>query len=371
MNRSQRLFFIATIIIILLCVHVVIYAAVFSFISLSPRAALIPDLLLILLPLSFIGANILIMSKDELWRRIVYWIVSVWTGFLLYYFIASVIYALAAGIIIWVKPSYSTFIFGTIVFLAATLINFYAIYQDTLLKTTSYEIVLPNLPSNWQNKKIVWISDLHIGPINRERWTAKIVERVNALNPEVVFIGGDLFDGTKLEPSEFLNFLKKLNPKYGIFFITGNHDGFYTQSQDFFQSAIKQAGIKILNNELVNLDELQIIGVDYASTTSGAKYSEILQKLAIDKSKPSILLKHTPSNLDIAQLAGINLQISGHTHRAQMRPLDYLAKMIFHGYIYGLSNFKNMQVLISSGAATWGPPLRLGTNNEVVEITLK
>ena len=161
--------------------------------------------------------------------------------------------------------------------------------------------------------------------------------------------------------------VNKIKSELGIYFITGNHEEFGDNSK--FISAVNSAGIKVLDNKLVSVDKMQVIGLDYNDSINRDDYEKIISGLNIDKNKPSILLKHEPSNLDIANAAGISLQISGHTHRAQMWPLEYIAKLVYKGYSYGLKNYLNMQVYISSGVGTWGPPMRVGTNSEIVFFT--
>ena len=99
--------------------------------------------------------------------------------------------------------------------------------------------------------------------------------------------------------------------------------------------------------------------------------TDSLSRLAIDPRKPSILLKHEPRDLDVAEAAGISLQISGHTHKAQMWPLVYVAQRSYKGFAYGLKRLGRMQVYTSSGVGSWGPPMRVGTDGEIVVITLQ
>jgi predicted MPP superfamily phosphohydrolase len=117
---------------------------------------------------------------------------------------------------------------------------------------------------------------------------------------------------------------------------------------------------------MVDITGLQLIGVDDRDSTDPVKFQDIISGLRIDPSKPSILLKHQPSQLDIASKAGITLQISGHTHRAQIFPLNFFGEALFKGYDYGLHLKDNMIVYTSSGVGTWGPPMRVGSDSEVV-----
>ena len=147
-------------------------------------------------------------------------------------------------------------------------------------------------------------------------------------------------------------------------FITGNHEEF--RNDKHFLDAIKNVGIRVLNNEMVVVDGLQIIGVDDRDSTNRVKFESVLSALNIDKNKPSILLKHQPFQLDEAANAGISIQISGHTHKAQVFPLNIFTQLIFKGYDYGLKMYDKMIVYTSSGVGTWGPPLRVGSDSEIV-----
>jgi predicted MPP superfamily phosphohydrolase len=118
--------------------------------------------------------------------------------------------------------------------------------------------------------------------------------------------------------------------------------------------------------ELCHQYGLQLVGVGDRDSIKPVKFQEILNNLKIDKIKPAILLKHQPSQLDIAEEAGISLQISGHTHKAQTFPLNIFTHFIFKGYDYGFHMYKNMAVYTSSGIGTWGPPLRVGSDGEIV-----
>jgi predicted MPP superfamily phosphohydrolase len=113
------------------------------------------------------------------------------------------------------------------------------------------------------------------------------------------------------------------------------------------------------------INDLQLIGVDDRDSINAIKFQTILSNLKIDKNKPAILLKHQPSQLNIAENAGISLQISGHTHRAQIFPLNIFTNLIFKGYDYGLRRWNKMIVYTSSGVGTWGPPMRVGSDSEI------
>jgi predicted MPP superfamily phosphohydrolase len=149
--------------------------------------------------------------------------------------------------------------------------------------------------------------------------------------------------------------------------VTGNHEEF--GAEEAFLRAVRAANIRTLIDEKIEIDGLQIIGVDYHNCAKREDFRAVLTHLAIDHSRPSLLLKHEPKDVQVAADAGISLQLSGHTHRGQMWPLGYIADVIYKGYAYGLKRAGATQVYTSSGVGTWGPPLRVGTDSEIVRIT--
>jgi hypothetical protein len=120
---------------------------------------------------------------------------------------------------------------------------------------------------------------------------------------------------------------------------------------------------------MVDLDGLQIIGVDYRDSTREEQFKANLEKMGIDRNKPSILLKHTPLHLHVAKDQKISLQLSGHSHQGQVFLFRYITSWVYRGYDYGLRWFGDLIVYTSSGAGTWGPPMRIDTKPEIVVIT--
>jgi predicted MPP superfamily phosphohydrolase len=124
----------------------------------------------------------------------------------------------------------------------------------------------------------------------------------------------------------------------------------------------------VLNNEKVSIDGLQIVGVHDAEAENPTELRSILHQVQIDRLHPSILLAHRPVNLLVAEEEGISLQLSDHTHSGQIWPWNLLVSRIYGPFAYGLSQLGKMLVYTSSGAGTWGPPLRVGTRSEIVLI---
>ncbi len=122
---------------------------------------------------------------------------------------------------------------------------------------------------------------------------------------------------------------------------------------------------------MVTIDGLQIAGVSYSDSGSPIRLRAILESLHLDPGRASILLNHVPSRLSIVEQAGISLQISGHTHSGQLFPFTFFTRRAFGNFTYGLHRFGKLQVYTSSGAGSWGPPMRVGTRPEVVLFTFE
>jgi predicted MPP superfamily phosphohydrolase len=219
-----------------------------------------------------------------------------------------------------------------------------------------------------------------------------VVEKVNALNPDLVVITGDLFDGAGGKLESFAEPLSTFDASMGVLFVAGNHEGYLGLAGPL--AVVERAGIRILDDEVVDVDGLQIVGVSFPEFGMLNK-SQSVARLAerIDPDKPSILLYHTPTDVaessdnraeqqtrtyfspDVefswAREFGIDLQLSGHTHEGQVFPFNYLTQRIFNGYHYGLHTVGDFSIYITSGTGTWGPPIRIGSQSEIVAITLR
>ena len=233
------------------------------------------------------------------------------------------------------------------------------------------DISIKNLPAVWKGKIIVQLSDIHLGQIHGVGDLQNLAAQSNAQNPDLILITGDLFDGMDGELNNFVKPLNSLRAKRGVFFVTGNHETYL--GLDKTLAVLKQTRIKILNNETVNLEGLQIVGINYAEREeAGGSSGKLARKTnfinaskGFDRTKPGILMHHTPINLEQAKAAGIALQLSGHTHKGQLWPFGLITRLIYGKYHYGLHAMGDFQIYTTNGAGTWGPPLRTGNTPEI------
>jgi uncharacterized protein len=318
---------------------------------------------------TFISATLLAIRYRSRPVRAYYWFAAHWFACMGPLFGGSALFVIIerlgpyAGI--FIAPPTA----GAISFSAAMLVIAYGFWQAQRAMITRVTIPLPNLPQAWNGKTLVFISDSHFGDVYGFGFAKKLARKIQALKPEAVLIGGDLYDGLRCDAKRIISPFKTIRSTHGIYFVTGNHD-YLGRSEEYF-AAIRGAGIRILANEIVDLHGIQLAGADYNDARDRDCFARTARNFSLASQKPSILLKHIPDNLNIAASRGFSLQLSGHTHRGQLWPFSLLTRRLFKGYDYGLKPFGSMQVCTSSGAGAWGMPFRLGTKSEIVAITLR
>ena len=206
----------------------------------------------------------------------------------------------------------------------------------------------------------IFLSDIHIGS-NSPKILKTIIPLINQQNPSFILIGGDLIDSSSFKIQD-LDEIKKINAP--IYFVTGNHEYYIEESQKHLNDFKKQ-NIKVLDNQRVLLKEINIIGL---SDNHKKKYKIKKFDQLFDSDYFNLLLVHQPSIWNSVKEKA-NLTLSGHTHNGQIFPFNLIVKLQFP-QIYGVySHFKNY-IYVSSGAATWGPKIRIGSKNEILNIEL-
>jgi uncharacterized protein len=361
--RRRLIYFIAVIQCILFAAHLLIYEAWTS--SLPATADLRWTRLgLGLLSVSFVGASLLAFRYTNAAVRAFYRAAAVWLGLLSFLFLASILSWIVLGITHLVGFSAN---FHTIVqwmFSAALVAGTLAVFNASWTRITRATVQLANLPDSWRGRKAALISDVHLGHVRNGSFLRRMVATILREAPDAVFIAGDLYDGTAIDEVRAAEPLSKLSAPHGVYFVAGNHEQFGDDSK--YLHAIASAGVRVLSNEKVEVDGLQIVGVPYNNATQNAHLASVLQNVRLDPERASILLTHAPDYPEVAEAAGVSLQLSGHTHLGQFIPWSWMARRIYRQFVYGLSRIGKMQVFTSSGAGTWGPPLRLGSNPEIV-----
>jgi uncharacterized protein len=365
--------------VILFLAHWFVYSTWIAFCpSLAPAAGADLRVVMLVLAFSFVVASLLSFRYSNFAVRFIYWIAAVWLGFLNFFFWTSLIVWLVWFSVrlfhVTANPSAVRPELSAVLYAIASLAGIYGLFNARVIRIRRIAVQLPNLPANWHGRRAVLISDLHLGPVNGVRFCRRLVAMASGFRPDIVFLPGDLFDGTKGDLDRLLTPFQALAPSFGIFFSTGNHEEFTTP--DHYIEAISRAGIRVLANEKIVVDGLQIAGVLYHASTSPLRMKAAIDSLrpsgpSFDRSQPGILLNHAPTRLPIVEQAGFSLQLSGHTHGGQFIPFTWITRSIFGPFTSGLHRFGVLQVYTSTGAGTWGPPMRVGSAPEIVFLTFE
>ncbi|MBU3112911.1 metallophosphoesterase [Clostridium lacusfryxellense] len=240
---------------------------------------------------------------------------------------------------------------------------------------TKYDLNSNKIVSKKKTLKVIMVSDIHLGVIVDNNRLTDMVNKINELNPDIVFIPGDIID-SNLDPfvkEKMGDNFKRIKSKYGVYACLGNHEGIAGNVDDVVKN-FESAGINVLRDKAVLINNsFYVIGREDTSLERATKVkrkdlSYLIKDL--DKSKPLLLMDHQPGNLSEPENQKIDLQLSGHTHRGQLFPANIITKAIFE-IDYGYLKKKNSQFIVSSGYGTWGPPIRLGSRSEIVEMNLK
>jgi predicted MPP superfamily phosphohydrolase len=365
MTRNRLAVFIVIIQSILCLAHLFLYETwTFSSLPSHTAGALWIKLLLGFLSVSFVFASLLAFRYTNPVLRAFYRAAAVWIGLLSFLFIAAV----ASWIILAVAQlaGLNISFHRTVEFLfaAALIAGLYGLFNASWTRITRTTVQLANLPAAWRGRKAALISDMHLGHVRNAGFLRRMIAKILREEPDVVFIAGDFYDGTAIDAQGAAEPLNELTAPHGVYFVAGNHEQFGDDTK--YLQAISSAGVRVLSNEKVEVDGLQIVGVPYASATQDARFASALRSVGLDRDRASILLTHAPDRPEIAEAAGVSLQLSGHTHLGQFIPWSWMARRMYRQFVYGLSKIGKMKVFTSSGAGTWGPPLRLGSNPEIV-----
>ena len=244
--------------------------------------------------------------------------------------------------------------------------------RDITIKTL--ELQLPKGDGKLSELNIVAASDIHLSPIDGERLLMGIVDKMNSLNPDIILLSGDIVDDKAevLEQRKIGESFKRLNPKYGIYTINGNHE--FINGVDSSVRYAEHLGMKVLRDEFIIIDSsFYIVGREDVSMNSftGRKRKTLEDIMrSINSELPKILLDHTPVKLEQAEKNGIDIQLSGHTHHGQIWPANVITNIIYE-ISWGYKKKGKTHYYVTSGAGTWGPPVRTGSKSEIVNIKIK
>ncbi len=347
--------------------------------------------ILFVLSVSFIVSAVLVHWHENPVTRLAYEGAAIWLGafvnFLIFIGLAVLISATLG--FFGFKPN--ALVLGTIVLAAVACYSVYGIRNAYHPRVKEVSVAMDNLPPVWQERTIIQLSDVHLGAVLGSDYLSRLVDRVNALNPDIILITGDLFDGSAGNLEQFVAPLNRLKASHGIYFVLGNHEVYLGVPK--VMDVLAQTQIHVLDNDVADIDGLQIIGASYASYIEGRDIvAAVESRDNFDRGEPSILMFHSPTDISPngktngnshasmyfssdtgfsgTKELGADLQLSGHTHAGQLFPFGLVTKLIYRGYDYGLKQSGDLAVYTSSGTGVWGPTMRTSGLCEIVSLKL-
>jgi len=361
-SRKQLIGFISVIQSILFLAHFFLYQT-WAF-SAGARGLFGVRLALGILSMSFVGSSLLAFRYTNATVRTIYKASAIWLGLLSFLFLVALAAWIIFGLAQLAGVAMNFHHLVEALFGVAVAVGIVGILNASCTRITRATVRLANLPQAWRGRKAALISDVHLGHVRNGSFLRRMVAKILKEEPDAIFIAGDLYDGTAIDAHRAAEPLKQLAAPQGVYFVAGNHEQFGDDSK--FLNAVTAAGVRVLSNEKVEVDGLQILGVPYRNAAHHSRFESALRAIGLDRDRASILLTHAPDHPEVAEAAGVSLQLSGHTHLGQFIPWSWMARRVYRQFVYGLNRIGRMQVFTSSGAGTWGPPLRLGSNPEIV-----
>lgn len=234
----------------------------------------------------------------------------------------------------------------------------------------SYTLKTDGGTSSIEKLHIAMAADTHFGLLSGKDHAERLVKEMNKLNPDIILLPGDVFDDD-IQPfidQKVGTILSKLHAPNGVYATLGNHDKHNGTMQELIDT-LERSGINVLYDETTTIhDEFTLIGRKDKSDPERLPIGELAADA--DLEKPVVMMDHQPYDLDIAEQAGVDLILSGHTHRGQVFPGNLITNALFEND-WGYLKKGNMHSIVTSGYGFWGPPIRIGTRSEIVSIMVQ
>ena len=351
--------------------HYFVYFSLAYFFSIaSPARRDALAAVLFLLPTIFIASSILAHWSDNFVSRAVYFCSGLWLGVGLTLVLTLALAWGTWGAVKFFTHSPSPAIFGWASVALAGGYSVYGLWNAYHPRVLRLTVRIKNLPPAWRGRKVVQLTDVHLGYVLRAGFVARLVTMTNAEKPDLVAITGDLFDGGDGRLKELVAPLNALRAPLGVYFVTGNHETYLGVERAY--DALRTTQVQILADQRIEIDGLQLIGISYPERGHSLDMRQAVEGiLGFDPDLPSILLYHSPTHIPQAKEAGINVQLSGHAHHGQIFPIQFISRLVYGKYYHGLHVEGDYTLYASSGAGTWGPTMRTGNHPEIALIRLE
>jgi hypothetical protein len=307
---------------------------------------------------SYLIAAIMESRFPGLFSRLIYIAAALWMGILFILFSLVLVYEILH---LFIKfPPVKT---GIVLLCISGVLTLYSLINASIVHVKTIRIKSNKVQAALN---FVQISDLHFGSIRTSSFLSRIIQKINALNPDAVFITGDLVDGPYHYKEEDFAPLRELNMP--VFLVTGNHERY--AGLDTVMRFLKKTPVHLLQNAVTNVKGVEIVGIDDADKKR--QVEEILPTLKRDAAQFSILLYHrpVPGILKTAQREGIDLVLCGHVHAGQIVPFNFIVSP-FYRPVRGFHKYQGSFLNVLMGTGTWGPPMRLGSSSEIARIIIE
>lgn len=294
---------------------------------------------------------------------------SYWVGAFFLLFSTFLLLDLCTGFGLWLRPQQPAL--RTSALMIALLMTIVALVQARRSpEVTEYKVTLDGLPREVDGTVLVVATDMHMGVLLGHDWASERAAQFESLRPDLLLLVGDIFESSETSYPGWLPVFQQFRASHGVYVVTGNHE-FHAGGAKIVD-LFRRAGFHVLRDESVEpIPGLVLTGVDDVSFRGRAAHAEILKKVLRERPEgASILLSHSPVEIQRAASAGIGLMLSGHTHDGQIWPFTYLVKLSFP-IMSGRYRLQDMTAIVCRGTGTWGPRMRLFKRSELLRITVR
>lgn len=266
------------------------------------------------------------------------------------------------------------YIDGLSVLVIAAIICLFGYVGSKQIKLTAYTLDINKSFGDLESVDLFMVSDLHIGTLIKEKELDLLLSKIEEEKPDLVVLCGDIFDENS--PTDLINYayeiFEQISVPLGVYYVFGNHE-VYTYDLDKISRELANRGVKVLKDEAVLVgDSFYVVGRMDAAITRNKGSRKSIESLVgpLDKKFPIIVLDHQPMEYEKNKEAKVDLLLSGHTHAGQVFPITIFSSFV-NEKNYGYEEDGEFHAIVTSGMGTWGFPIRVGTNSEMVLIHLK
>ncbi len=382
MNTTRFVIFFGTVISILTAVNFYIFIRGWNTLPRVGAVRTAYAVLFVLVSFSYIAGRVLERVSVCRASAALIWIGSFWLAFMLYFFLLCVASDLVrlADRLVHFLPGDGTpagralGIAMPVAAVASVCVIVVAGYINACSPVRrTYDLTIPKGAGGMKKLTIAYVSDIHLGTIIKNSRLQRMIEMIRGIDPDLVLLGGDIVD-EDIAPVIEYNMgeqLKTISSRMGVYAVTGNHE--YIGGVEKACRYLEEHGITVLRDRAITIGGvINLAGREDNSMRgfSGRTRKNLGAVLdGLDPAKPLILMDHQPLNPRGAAEAGVDLQLSGHTHAGQLWPISFITGRIFE-VARGYRRMGNMHLLVSNGYGSWGPPVRVGNRPEVVELRI-